>query len=59
MRDVSQRDTSVTVLGHRLPSPIAVGPAGFQKLAHPDGEIATVKGMYSQGWKKCNLRILC
>lgn len=44
MRDVSQRDTSVTVLGHRLPSPIAIGPAAFHKLAHPDGEIATVKG---------------
>ena len=46
MRDVSKRDTSVTVLGRRLPFPIAVGPAAFHKLAHPDGERATVKGGY-------------
>ncbi|XP_072030736.1 2-Hydroxyacid oxidase 1-like [Amphiura filiformis] len=44
MRDVSNRDMSTTILGHHLPHPIAIGPSSFHKMAHPDGEIATVKG---------------
>ncbi|XP_072032431.1 2-Hydroxyacid oxidase 1-like [Amphiura filiformis] len=44
MRDVSNRDMSTTILGHHLPHPIAIGPSAFHKMAHPDGEIATVKG---------------
>jgi 4-hydroxymandelate oxidase len=38
------RDPSVTVLGRRRPHPLIVAPMAFQRLAHPDGEIATATG---------------
>ncbi len=47
MRDVSNRDTSTTILGHHFPHPIAVSPTAFHKMAHPDGEIAMVKGIHT------------
>lgn len=46
---VGERDLSVTIFGQKIPSPIAVAPMAFQKLAHPDGEIATVRGAGSAG----------
>ncbi|KAI8488072.1 hypothetical protein Bbelb_341900 [Branchiostoma belcheri] len=44
LRDVSIRDTSVTVLGTRMDIPIAIGPTAYRRLAHPDAELATAKG---------------
>ena len=44
---VSERDHSTMVFGQKIPSPIAVAPMAFQKLAHADGEIATVRGCWS------------
>lgn len=44
LRDVSQQDISVTVLGHQLSMPICVSPTAYQAMAHPDGELATVRG---------------
>jgi (S)-2-hydroxy-acid oxidase len=41
LRDVSQVDTSVEVLGKRIDFPLCVSPAGIQAMAHPDGELAT------------------
>ncbi len=41
--DVSQRDLSCTILGRNRESPIFVAPMAFQRLAHPDGELATVR----------------
>ena len=41
---VSSVDTSTTVLGTATPSPILVAPTAFQKLAHPDGELAMARG---------------
>jgi isopentenyl diphosphate isomerase/L-lactate dehydrogenase-like FMN-dependent dehydrogenase len=41
--DVSRVDTSVEVLGHRLAFPILLAPTAFQRLAHPDGELATAR----------------
>jgi 4-hydroxymandelate oxidase len=38
--DVADRDTSVTVLGHRWEHPIAIAPMAYQRHAHPDGERA-------------------
>jgi isopentenyl diphosphate isomerase/L-lactate dehydrogenase-like FMN-dependent dehydrogenase len=29
---------------HRFPYPIGIAPTAFQRLAHPDGELATVRG---------------
>jgi 4-hydroxymandelate oxidase len=41
--DVSQRDTSTTVLGQRIGFPVMLDPAGNHAAAHPDAELATVK----------------
>jgi 4-hydroxymandelate oxidase len=40
---VGQRDPSVTVLGQRRPHPLIVAPMAFQRLAHPEGEVATAQ----------------
>ena len=52
LRDVSTIDTMTTVLGDKIEFPICVGPTAAQKMAHHDGEVATVKGIHqtiSQG----------
>ncbi|XP_078579908.1 2-Hydroxyacid oxidase 1-like [Branchiostoma floridae x Branchiostoma japonicum] len=47
LRDVSIRDTTVTVLGTKLDFPVAIAPTAMQRLAHPDAELATAKGAAS------------
>ena len=42
--DVSKVDPSVTVLGQSLPHPILLAPTAYHKLAHREGELATVSG---------------
>jgi len=42
LRDVDGGDTRLELLGHELPYPILLAPVALQKLAHPDGELATV-----------------
>ena len=44
LRDVSHQDVSVTILGHKISMPICVSPTAHQRMAHPDGELATVRG---------------
>lgn len=41
--DREERDLSTTVLGVDMPAPVILGPVGRQALAHPDGEVATVR----------------
>lgn len=41
--DVTKVDTTTTVLGERVSSPICIAPTAMQKMAHPDGECATSK----------------
>ncbi|GMF16311.1 unnamed protein product [Phytophthora fragariaefolia] len=41
LRDVSNMDTSVTLLGHRVSSPVCVAPSAMHRMAHPDGELAS------------------
>ena len=43
MVDVSHVDASVELLGERLAFPVALAPAALQRLAHPDGELATAR----------------
>lgn len=43
LRDVSSIDMSTKVFENRLPFPCSVAPAAMQKMAHPDGEIATAR----------------
>ncbi|XP_022100399.1 hydroxyacid oxidase 1-like [Acanthaster planci] len=49
LRDVSKRDLSTTILGHRLDFPIGVSPTAYQGMVHPEGEIAMAKGVASVG----------
>jgi 4-hydroxymandelate oxidase len=44
LRDVSTVDPATSVLGTPIAAPVAVAPVGFQRLFHPDGEVATAKG---------------
>ena len=44
LRDVTSIDTSVSILGKTMPTPIMVAPTGRHKLFHPEGERATARG---------------
>jgi 4-hydroxymandelate oxidase len=44
LNDITAIDTSVSVLGTRLASPVMVAPFGRHKLFHPEGERATARG---------------
>ena len=46
---VEARDTTTTILGVRHRSPILIAPMAFQRLAHPDGELATARGAAAAG----------
>ncbi len=47
--DVSRRHLSTTLFGQSLAMPLLVAPTAFHKLAHPDGELATVRAAGSAG----------
>jgi len=49
LRDVSQRDLAIDVLGMRLPAPVILGPVGVQGIIHASGELATAKAAASLG----------
>ncbi len=49
LRDVSQLDTSVTVLGEPVAMPLIIAPTGFPRIAHPEGELATARAAASAG----------
>ena len=49
LRDVSQRDLSVELLGLRLPAPVLLAPVGVQSIVHPDAEIAVARAAAGLG----------
>jgi lactate 2-monooxygenase len=49
LRDVSVRDTGVTLFGRRLPAPIVVSPVGVLELAHRDADLAVARAAASLG----------
>ena len=49
LRDVSQRDLGVNLLGRRLPAPVLLAPVGVQKMLHPDAELAVARAARSLG----------
>jgi 4-hydroxymandelate oxidase len=49
LRDVSSVDTSLTLWGTELRTPVAVAPTAFHRLAHPEGEVATAAGAAQAG----------
>jgi isopentenyl diphosphate isomerase/L-lactate dehydrogenase-like FMN-dependent dehydrogenase len=51
--DVSEVSTGVTVLGSEVSMPLLVAPTAFQRLAHPEGELATARAAASAGTVMC------
>src|SRR4029079_1071039 len=49
LRDVSTIDTAVTLFGLNLAHPILLAPTAFQRLFHPEGEVATARGAGKAG----------
>jgi len=49
LADVSGVSTAATVLGHHVSMPIGVAPVAFQRLAHPEGEVATARAAARAG----------
>ncbi|MDP8957144.1 MAG: alpha-hydroxy-acid oxidizing protein [Actinomycetota bacterium] len=47
--DVSNVDLTTTVLGQQIPFPILIAPTALQRLAHPDGELATARAAANTG----------
>ena len=47
--DVSGVQLHTTILGAAVTSPIAIAPTAMQRLAHPDGELATARAAASRG----------
>jgi 4-hydroxymandelate oxidase len=47
--DVSRRVMDTVVLGQRVSMPVLVAPTAFHRLAHPDGELATVRAAGGAG----------
>ena len=49
LEDVSQVDTSVTLLGRRMPFPLVLAPTGFARMADPEGELAVARAAARAG----------
>ncbi|HEV8410965.1 MAG TPA: alpha-hydroxy acid oxidase [Gemmatimonadaceae bacterium] len=49
LRDVSKRTLGVSILGDELGFPVLAAPMAFQRLAHPDGELATARAAAGAG----------
>ncbi|MFO0757594.1 MAG: alpha-hydroxy acid oxidase [Byssovorax sp.] len=47
--DVSRRDLSISLFGQTLSMPVLIAPTAFQRLAHPEGEIATARAAGKAG----------
>ncbi|MDR2787347.1 MAG: alpha-hydroxy-acid oxidizing protein, partial [Candidatus Accumulibacter sp.] len=43
LSDVRGGDTALELFGQRFAHPILLAPVAYQRLAHPDGELATVQ----------------
>jgi (S)-2-hydroxy-acid oxidase len=53
---------STTVLGFNISMPIMIAPTAMQKMAHPDGELATARATSAAGtimtlssWATCSV----
>jgi lactate 2-monooxygenase len=49
LRDVSQRDSSVELLGRRLASPFVLSPIGVLEMAHGDADLAVARAARRTG----------
>src|SRR5439155_21140501 len=51
--DVSEVSTATTVLGAEISMPLLVAPTAFQRMAHPEGEVAMARGAAAAGTVMC------
>jgi isopentenyl diphosphate isomerase/L-lactate dehydrogenase-like FMN-dependent dehydrogenase len=51
--DVDACTTATTVLGHDVSMPLLVAPVAFQRVAHPDGEVAMARAAKAVGTVMC------
>jgi L-lactate dehydrogenase (cytochrome) len=49
LRDVSEIDLSVTLLGQHLPLPLVMAPTGFTRVASPGGELDVARAFARRG----------
>jgi lactate 2-monooxygenase len=49
LRDVSERDLSVELFGHRYPYPVIAAPIGVLELAHPDADLGIARAAAALG----------
>jgi len=49
LADVADVDTSATVFGSVLPVPLLLGPAGYTRMLHPDGESGAARSATRHG----------
>lgn len=49
LRDVSKVNMTNSVLGSPMSMPVGVCPSAFQRIAHPDGELATARAAEKAG----------
>lgn len=49
MVDVSERSMESVLFGCSMAAPVVIAPMAFQRLAHPDGELATARAAGSAG----------
>jgi len=49
LRDVSERELSVELLGQKLAAPVLLGPVGVQNIIHPEAEAAVARAAASLG----------
>lgn len=49
LRDVSERDLSIDLLGVRRPTPLLLAPLGVMEMAHPDADLAVARAAASLG----------
>ena len=53
LADMAGASTAATLFGLQLDCPVLIAPVAFQKLAHPDGELASVVGASACGAWMC------
>src|SRR5215218_9247581 len=49
MRGLREASTATTVLGQEVALPVLIAPSGLHRLAHDDGELATIRGSHRAG----------
>jgi 4-hydroxymandelate oxidase len=53
LMDVSSIDLSTSMLGARVAMPVGLAPTALQRLAHPEGEVATARAAAAAGIVFC------